>query len=48
MQLSAGSEEYISIGDLAKTIGWSGATLHANAYQIHGQGLLGHHCFLPS
>jgi porin len=25
--------------DLAKTFGWGGMTLHANAYQIHGQGL---------
>src|ERR1700743_2143712 len=28
--------------DLAKTIGWDGAILHANAYQIHGQGLTSH------
>lgn len=28
--------------DLGKTIGWSDAILHANAYQIHGQGLTSH------
>ncbi|HUN44950.1 MAG TPA: carbohydrate porin [Stellaceae bacterium] len=25
--------------DLEKSVGWTGATLHANAYQIHGRGL---------
>src|SRR5260221_6850289 len=25
--------------DLDKAVGWSGATFHANAYQIHGRGL---------
>jgi len=25
--------------DLEKLVGWSGATIHANAYQIHGRGL---------
>jgi porin len=25
--------------DLAATLGWNGASLHANAYQIHGKGL---------
>jgi porin len=28
--------------DLAKTLGWQGAIFHANAYQIHGQGLTSH------
>jgi len=28
--------------DLQKTLGWSGAIFHANAYQIHGQGLSSH------
>lgn len=27
--------------DLEKLVGWSGATVHANAYQIHGRGLSG-------
>jgi porin len=28
--------------DLAKTLGWEGAIFHANAYQIHGEGLSSH------
>ena len=28
--------------DLDKTLGWSGVIFHANAYQIHGQGLTCH------
>ncbi len=27
--------------DFEKLLGWGGATMHANAYQIHGRGLTG-------
>jgi porin len=34
-----GRLELIATVDLAKTLGWTGATAHANAYQIRGRGL---------
>ena len=34
-----GRLEVLTTLDLEKLISWSGATLHANAYQIHGRGL---------
>jgi porin len=34
-----GRLELFATIDLAKTLGWQDAILHANAYQIHGQGL---------
>jgi porin len=36
-----GRLELIATIDLARAVGWDGATLHANAYQIRGQGLSG-------
>ncbi|MGB8364973.1 MAG: carbohydrate porin [Rhizomicrobium sp.] len=34
-----GRFEILATVDLEKVLGWTGATLHANAYQIHGRGL---------
>jgi len=33
---------FVVDADLAKILGWSGATFHASIHQIHGDGLSGH------
>ena len=38
--IAEGRFEVFANLDLARTLGWSDATFHANAYEIHGRGFL--------
>jgi len=42
-ETNTGKTQALNTGtDLDKALGWQGAIFHANAYQIHGEGLSAH------